>query len=294
MKHAVAIIAAVLCHTGLAFAAETLIRADEPDIKFAYALGKQVNVRFSDTLVKGRLPKADYEGLVVSETPDGKICLFGREQGIDPDQPALQGIGRSDAGDICVPRADVTLRVEAQAVDGAPPVPFYSTVKSSCAWVWKTGRGIGLWTEDCKFDTGRWNIAYDEAADTFSLQVNGGDPYAVVRQFREEGGPEALLPGLKAQGLVLDDPECLFVQSTDKNAPDGWTIWDVEPTGKRKTAFEAMPGDEVPEPPCGELGMAVDFAGFFMVHRDFPDRILYVNLGQDGTMFDLGSLTLTK
>ena len=137
-------------------------------------------------------------------------------------------------------------------------------------------------------------LHYDEAADTFSLQVNGGDPYAVVRQFREAGGPEALLPGLKAQGLVLDDPECLFVQSTDKNAPEGWTIWDVEPTGKRKTAFEALPGDEVPEPPCGELGMAVDFAGFFMVHRDFPDRILYVNLGQDGTMFDLGSLTLRK
>ena len=293
MKHAIALAAALLIQTAFAHAEEKLIRLDDPAVKPSIALGKQVNVRFAEAFAKAHLPKADYDGLVVSDVPAGQVCLFGREQGIDPDSPALKGFGRSDAGDICVAPADVSVRVEVQTVDGAPPVPFYSTVKATCRWTWKTGRGIGIWTEDCDFDNGHWGIVYDEANDWFALQADGGEPFPVVRQYRS-GGLPALLPELKAKVLVLDDPECVFVQINDKLAPDGWSLWDVEPVGKRREAFDALPTDDVPEPPCGELGMAVDFTGFFMVHKDFADRVIYVNLGQDGTMFDLGSVTLTK
>ena len=41
-----------------------------------------------------------------------------------------------------------------------------------------------------------------------------------------------------------------------------------------------------------QLGYRVDLIGFFMVHDTKPDRVLYVNLGQDGTMIDLASITL--
>ena len=42
----------------------------------------------------------------------------------------------------------------------------------------------------------------------------------------------------------------------------------------------------------GKLGYAVDSVGFFMVKDDAPDRVLYANLGQDGTMIDLASIRL--
>ncbi len=294
MKHLTIIIATFLLLAGIARADEQLFRLDDPGINLAFALGKQVNVRFAESFITGRLPKADYDGLVVSEAPDGKVCLFGREQGIDPALPALKDFARADAGDICLARAEVSVRVEQQAKDGAPPVPFYSTVKASCRWVWKTGQAIGVWTEDCRFENGHWEVNYDAVNDWFALRVDDGEPFAVLRQFRMDGGPEALLPDLKRRGLVLDDAECVFVPSTDQMAPAGWTVWDVEPVGKRKQMFDGLAGDEVPEPPCGELGMAVDYVGFFMVHKDFPGRVLYVNLGQDGTMIDLGSVTLTK
>ena len=64
------------------------------------------------------------------------------------------------------------------------------------------------------------------------------------------------------------------------------------PTGKIKEAFDAQVQLEVPPPPCGEVGYAADFIGFFMVHKDHPDRVVFVNLGQDGTMIDPFSLTL--
>ena len=294
MKQFFSIAIATLLTTTAATAAESLVPASDASINLAAALGKQVNVRFSDGFVKGRLAKADFDGLVISDAPEGKLCLFGKEQGLDPEAKAMAGFGRKDEGDVCVPRQDVTIRVTPQDVTGAPPVPFYSTDKKSCAWMWKTGNGIAVWTEDCTFDTGRWTIKYDAENDWFALEANGEDPYPVLRQFRKAGGPQALLPDLKAKGLVLDDKECVFAPSTDQIPPPGWTAWVVVPTGKRKANFDALPEDEVPDPPCGDLGMAVDFVGFFMVQKDHPDRIVYVNLGQDGTMIDLGSVTFTN
>jgi hypothetical protein len=233
---------------------------------------------------------------VVSEAPDGKVCLYGAPQGILVDNPAMASFGRTQQGDFCLPLADVSIRVTPQVVEGAPPVPFYNTDKASCTWAWKAGRGVGLWTEDCKFDTGHWTVSYDEANDWFTLQVDGNDPFPAVRQFRKEGGltPEALLPELKAKKLVLDDPECVFQESTEQLAPAGWATWQVVPVGKRKEAFDSQSTDEVPEPACGELGQPVDFLGYFMVHKDHPDRVFYINLGQDGTMIDAASLTVTN
>lgn len=274
-------------------AGETLVRMDDPSLPLDHALGKQIKVRFSDKFVEGRLPKADFDGLVLSELQEGMVCLFGQPQGIAPEAKALEGYGRVQQGDICLPRTEVSVKLPAGG-GGLSAAPFYSTDLASCAWSWKSGGGIGLWTEDCKFDSGHWNVTYDAANDWFMLRVDNGEPYPVLRQFHVAAGAglEALLPELKSKGLVLDDAECQFAETTEKMAPDGWTSWEVVPTGKLREKFAALPQDEVPEPPCGQLGMAVDSIGFFMVKDGQPGRVLHVNLGQDGTMIDLPSITL--
>lgn len=286
-------VATLLLMPNTAGAEERLLLASDPAVSLAGALGKQVYVRFAADFAAEYLPRADFEALTVSDLPEGKVCFFGSEMGLDAASPRLAGFVRKDEGDICLSRADVSFRVTAQDTPGAPPVPFYATDAKGCDWAWKTGQGIGLWTEACSFETGLWAVDYDAANDWFALSVNGTDPYPVVRHWRKAGGPEALLPDLKAKDLVLNDPECVFASTTDMIAPPGWTALEVMPVGKLKAAFESQPTDEVPEPPCGELGMAVDYIGFFMVHKDHPDRVVYVNLGQDGTMIDIGSLTLT-
>ena len=114
----------------------------------------------------------------------------------------------------------------------------------------------------------------------------------IHQQFRAAGGPPALLATLKQQGLVLDLAECVMAKVADQPAPAGWSAWQVVPTGKLKQDFDAQVQIEIPEPPCGKLGYAVDSVGFFMVKDDAPDRVLYANLGQDGTMIDLASIRL--
>lgn len=293
MRHVTA--AALLLAATPAFAdAEKLVRFDDATVFFATALGKQVDVRFSGSFAAAHFAKADFDGLVLSEMLDGKVCFFDRAGGINPEDARLKDIARADQGDVCVPRAEVSARYVPMAEAGAPASPFYATDKARCGWSWKTGAGIGMWAEDCKFDTGLWSVAYDAKADVFSLSVDGGEPYPVLRQFHKkpQDGPEALLPSLRQAGLIPDDGDCQFAPHTDQKSPAGWSLWEIAPVGKRKEAFDALPKDEVPDPPCGEVGYAADSIGFFMISDTHPERILYVNLGQDGTMFDPFTITL--
>ena len=294
MKHA---LCAVLAVTALASATSARaepgwVPAGDALARLKPALGKQVDVRFSEAFAKDRLPAREIEGVVVTELPEGKICLFGQGKGLEPTDAAFASFaGPEGGGDICVPLADVEIRELAQATNGEPPAPFYATDKKACAWNWVEGRDMGLWTERCNFDTGLWEVAYDAAQDQFALSVDRGQPYRVLQQFHAANAV-ALLPELKAKGLVLDDAECVMAQVADQPVPDGWSAWQVVPTGKRKEAFDSVVQIEVPDPPCGELGYRVDSIGFFMAKEGAPGRVFYANLGQDGTMIDLASLTL--
>ena len=277
-----------------AVADETVTRMDDPGLDLGAGLGKQINIRFSGSFARDRLARSDFDGVVLSDVQDGKVCIFGRDQGLDPKDAKFRAVVRADEGDICVPRGEISVRVTPQSVAAAPPVPFYSTDTAKCNWTWKTGKDIGVWAEDCSFDTGHWFVAYDAAVDAFTSGADQQEPYPVLRQFRVAAGaaPDALLPELKAKALVLDSADCQFAPATQQPAPKGWTAWEVVPKGKLKQDFDALPQDEVPEPPCGELGVTVDSIGFFMIHKDHPGRILYVSLGQDGTLIAPETITL--
>ncbi|WP_421694259.1 hypothetical protein [Aestuariivirga sp.] len=290
-----AVIAAALAFGAApARADQTLIPAGEARAGLKAALGKQIDVRFSESFAKGRLASPDIDGVIVYGLPPGKLCLFGQGKGLEASAPALSQFASPDGGgDVCVPLSDVSVRITpSPAPEGASPMPFYSTDRTACNWVWREGRDLGLWTETCKFDTGLWDVVYDAGTDRFALRVNAGEPYTVLQPFHEAGGATALLPGLKARGLVLDTADCVMAKVEDQPAPDGWTAWQVVPTGKLKQAFDAVVQTEVPDPPCGKLGYAADSVGFFMVSNDHPDRVVYANLGQDGTMIDLASIRL--
>ncbi|WP_395686325.1 hypothetical protein [Aestuariivirga sp.] len=181
----------------------------------------------------------------------------------------------------------------APAAAEAPPQPLNATDTTRCTWLWRSGGGLGLWTEQCRFETGLWEVLYDAAADRFVLRVDGGEHFTVLQQFRNPGGAPAILPELKARGLVTDDAECVMAPVSDQPAPPGWSAFQVLPTGARKAAFDAQVQQEIPDPPCGLLGHSVSSIGFFMVRADRPDRVLYVNLGQDGSQIAIDSVTFT-
>jgi hypothetical protein len=295
MKHVVLPLLALLATVMPALADTTYLPAESVLDRLKGALGRQVDVRFSESFATGRLPARDFSGVMVYGLPEGKICLFGQGKGLEPESPGLAPFLGSDGyGDICVPVAEVAVRELAPAVAGAPPAPLHATDTTHCNWLWRSGGGLGLWTEQCRFESGLWEVRYDAAADRFALSVDNGEPYTVLQQFRNPGGALAILPDLKARGMVTDDAECVMAPASAQPVPAGWSAFQVLPTGARKAAFDAQVQQEIPDPPCGPLGYAVNSIGFFMVRAGQPDRVLYVNLGQDGTLIELDSVTFTN
>lgn len=175
-----------------------------------------------------------------------------------------------------------------------PPMPSESSVPGACTWHWKAGAGLGIWTERCVLETGVWEPQFDAALRGFVLTVDGEAQGTILQVFDKgaEEGIAAILPELRARGFLPDDDECRFEPAAIRPAPRTVAFYEIRPTGKRLEAFEATPDDEVPEPPCGAYGWGTHGVRYFMTDTRFPDRAIYVNTGQDGTMFDDRTITL--
>jgi hypothetical protein len=190
-----------------------------------------------------------------------------------------------------------TAALPALAAPVQPPKPAASAVDPKhCTWEWKTGAGIGVWTERCALDTGLWQLKFRDDLPGFALTIDGEDAGAVIHVFTKPADKDisAILPELRKRGFIPDDNECVFQTAGDyAGKPRGTqSFLEIVPTGKRKAAYDATPNDEIPDPPCGDYGTDPDGIRFFLADSAHPDRIVYLNLGQDGTMFDATTVTL--
>lgn len=185
----------------------------------------------------------------------------------------------------------VCLAVPASA---QPPQPTTSTDPDHCRWEWMTGAGLGVWAEHCDLQTGVWALRADPALPGFVLTIDGNDEVTVLQVFGKPPAADiaAILPELRQRGYIPDDDECVFAPADIRPAARTVAFYDIQPTGSRKAAFEATPEDEVPEPPCGDYGWSTHGVRYFMTDSRFPDRVVYVNTGQDGLMFDPQTVTL--
>jgi hypothetical protein len=173
-----------------------------------------------------------------------------------------------------------------------PPEPKTHSMEG-CIWSWKEGAGIGFWAEDCDIETGKWRIEFDATGKRFLQTVDGKDGHPVVYVFEKVAAADisSMLPKLRKEKLILDSDECVFAPDEDNRANGGRLTFQVVPVGKLKEAFEKSPSDEVPEPPCGELGLLPDAVGYFMLDPKQPDKALYLMLGQDQPLFDPETIT---
>lgn len=189
----------------------------------------------------------------------------------------------------CVWLAGLVLPAAAQ-----PPMPPASSVPGQCEWQWMTGGGVGIWAERCDLATGVWMPRFDETLPGFVLTIDGAPQETILQVFEKpaEAPVDAILPALREAGTIPDDDDCVFEAAAIRPAPRTIAFYEIKPTGARLAAFEATPADEVPEPPCGDYGWSTHGVRYFMTDTRFPERVVYVNVGQDGTMFDATSITL--
>lgn len=180
-----------------------------------------------------------------------------------------------------------------------PPQPTTSVDPAKCTWEWKTVGPLGVWAEKCALN-GLYQIEQRVDLPGFVLTVDGGDPVTVLQMFEIPGEADvtSVLTELRRRGYIPDDDQCAFVPASTETlatigpAPRTRAFYEVVPTGARLDALEATPDDEVPEPPCGEYGWSTHGTRYFMTDTARRELIIYVNLGQDGTMIDQTTITL--
>ena len=176
-----------------------------------------------------------------------------------------------------------------------PPKPTESVDPARCQWEWKTGAGIGAWAERCDLTTGLWELKFKGDLPGFVLTIDGEESQTVLQPFAKpaDGDIAAILPELRRRGYIPDDGECVFQPVADLGpAVRTLAFFEIAPTGARKAAYDATPEDTIPDPPCGDYGVSPDGMRYFMTDTAHPDRAVFVNIGQDGLMFDEKTVTI--
>jgi hypothetical protein len=285
----------LLAATGLAASpslANELVRFDDASRDFSTAIGRQVDGVFATDFAAAHLKGNAAQLLYITALAADTVCFYGRGDAFELAGSAMEPFLRQDEGDWCVPRAALSFRYTASTETSLPPKPYGATDVAACQWNWKTGGGLGLWTETCGLETGTWAVDYNDDASGFVLTVNGENAFTVVQAFPMDiSGIEAVIPVLDKRGLLPSGGECVFAP-VEGMPPQGTRhFFEIVPVGARKKAYDALPSDEVPEPPCGDYGMSASGVSYFFTDDAIPGLAIYVNLGQDGTMIEESSIS---
>lgn len=176
-----------------------------------------------------------------------------------------------------------------------PPMPS-ETIDPGCTWQWLEGRGEGgpklsTWAQDCKLVTGHWQLRFETEMPGFSLWVDDKRQGMVLQSFtlpKDAASTDiaALLPELRRRALIADTDDCIFQPAAIGKQPRTIAQFEIRPIGEALKAFEATPADEVPEPPCGDYAWSTHGVRYFQTDLSNPGTVLYLDLGQDGSLFD--------
>jgi hypothetical protein len=154
--------------------------------------------------------------------------------------------------------------------------------------------GFSIPTQACRFSTGLWRVEVDPELPGLALWRDSDRLTTVLQVFRKPANApvEAILPQLIAQARVPDVDDCRFVAVPLRPAARSIAFHQIRPVGKRLEAIEARIRHEIPEPPCGDYGWSTHGVRYFMTDFRRPDRVLYIDEGQDGTLIDPSGLSL--
>jgi hypothetical protein len=167
-----------------------------------------------------------------------------------------------------------------------------------CAWRKLSDPALGLeaWVQRCDFGFRKIDIQVAKAALLIRWSDGGGTTEPVVEVLD-------LLPGETTEAGIRR----IFAQHTDKQVaarcvlrryiegttPAGAQRFTFVPDAAYQKELEAKAEDGVPDPPCGDWGVAPDGIQYFEAQPASGARkVLFVRVGQDEPLFDEATLRL--
>lgn len=170
--------------------------------------------------------------------------------------------------------------------------------EKGCAWHLFSDGPLGLdaWVQNCDF--GSRQIDFGRSGNSLAVRYSDAPkPEPLVDVIVLEPGvepAEGLTRYFKAHTSAAVAQRCRLERLENDKAPNGALRYTFVPDADYARELKAKQNpDEVPEPPCGELGDAPDGVQYFEVHPlDHTGKALFVRVGQDTPLFDENSLRL--
>lgn len=173
---------------------------------------------------------------------------------------------------------------------GTTPLANAPAPAADCREVALTVAGLWLQAQDCRLSTGHWRVLAEPALPGLALWRDGDRQATVLQVFTKPADAPVsdILPALRAGGHIPDDDDCQPVPASPAPAapaaPATQTRYEIRPFGARLRALQATPADQVPNPPCGAYGWSTHGVRYLLLDQRRPDRVLYLDEGQDGTL----------
>jgi hypothetical protein len=178
---------------------------------------------------------------------------------------------------------------------GAPSRP----AEKGCAWRKISDGALGLeaWVEPCDFGSRKVRCQVAKRALVMDWSDSGIDPQPVV-EVLALGKDESAEAGMRRIFLQHTDPkvakQCELRRYTEGVAPRvGAERYNFVPDAAYQKRLDAKKEDGVPDPPCGDWGIAPDGIQYFEAQpASGAHKVLFVRYGQDQPLFDEETLRL--
>ncbi len=185
----------------------------------------------------------------------------------------------------------------AGAAGAAAGGPSRKPVKG-CAWRKLSDPALGLeaWVQRCDFGFRKIDFQVAKAALLMRWSDGGGttEPVVEVLDLLPGETPEA---GMRRIFTLHTDKKvaarCVLRPYTEGTTPAGVQRFTFVPDATYQKQLNAKAEDGVPDPPCGDWGVAPDGIQYFEAQPASGARkVLFVRVGQDEPLFDEATLRL--
>jgi hypothetical protein len=185
----------------------------------------------------------------------------------------------------------------AGAAGAAAGAPSRKPVKD-CAWRKISDPALGLeaWVQRCDFGFRKIDFQVAKAALLMRWSDGGGttEPVVEVLDLMPGETPEA---GIRRIFTLHTDKKvaarCVLRRYSEGTTPAGVQRFTFVPDAAYQKQLNAKAEDGVPDPPCGDWGVAPDGIQYFEAQPASGARkVLFVRVGQDEPLFDEATLRL--
>ena len=189
----------------------------------------------------------------------------------------------------------------APAKDPTPTKTAQETFKG-CTWGKVQGKGpannLSIWSYACGAAMGNEKLVADDSLPGFAIETSGPEGITrrtVIRVFTKAADApfDSVLPAIRAASPGPVTARCELVVVPPSDDLSG-RLYELEPVGADKVAYDKANAVEPGPAPCGEMGISAVGDRFFKELADDPTKVVLIDMGSEIQIFDPSTLTVEK